>query len=74
MTKIGVVQMNSGTDPERNLSQLKKFMQGLQLQGAKLVVTPENTVVFGSKADYQRWAEPLGNGHCSNNYLSIHNS
>ncbi|PSU64369.1 carbon-nitrogen hydrolase family protein [Photobacterium phosphoreum] len=62
MSKIGVVQMNSGTDPERNLNQLKKFMQGLQLQGAKLIVTPENTIVFGSKVDYQRWAEPLGDG------------
>ncbi|KPA52835.1 amidohydrolase [Photobacterium leiognathi subsp. mandapamensis] len=62
MAKIGLVQMNSGADPEHNLSKLKKKVKGLQLQGAKLVVTPENTLVFGSKEDYQQWAEPLNDG------------
>ncbi|PSW56450.1 carbon-nitrogen hydrolase family protein [Photobacterium leiognathi] len=62
MAKIGLVQMNSGADPEHNLSKLKKKVKGLQLQGAKLVVTPENTLVFGSKDDYLQWAEPLNDG------------
>lgn len=62
MAKVGVVQMNSGADPEANLRQLKKKLKGLQLQGAKLVVTPENCLVFGSRPDYQRHAEPLGDG------------
>ncbi|WP_299019215.1 carbon-nitrogen hydrolase family protein [uncultured Photobacterium sp.] len=62
MAKVGVVQMNSGADPEVNLRKLKKKLKGLQLQGAKLVVTPENCLVFGSRADYHRHAEPLGNG------------
>ncbi|MCG3862824.1 MULTISPECIES: carbon-nitrogen hydrolase family protein [unclassified Photobacterium] len=62
MAKIGLVQMNSGADPEHNLTKLKKKVKGLQLQGAKLIVTPENTLVFGSKADYQQWAEPLNDG------------
>ena len=62
MTKVGVVQMNSGPDPDMNLRQLKKTLKGLQLQGAKLVVTPENCLVFGSHSDYRRYAEPLGEG------------
>lgn len=62
MAIVGVVQMNSGADPEANLRQLKKKLKGLQLQGAKLVVTPENCLVFGSRSDYQRHAEPLGEG------------
>ncbi|UJF20075.1 carbon-nitrogen hydrolase family protein [Vibrio sp. SS-MA-C1-2] len=62
MTKVGVIQMNSGADPELNLSNLKKALKGVQLQGAELVVTPENCLVFGSKEDYQKHAEPLNNG------------
>ncbi|CAG21570.1 MULTISPECIES: carbon-nitrogen hydrolase family protein [Photobacterium] len=62
MTKIGLVQMNSGPDPEANLVQLKKKLKGLQLQGARLVVTPENTLVFGANSDYKRHAEVLGDG------------
>ncbi|MDX1303807.1 carbon-nitrogen hydrolase family protein [Photobacterium sp.] len=62
MAKVGVVQMNSGSDPEVNLHKLKKKLKGLQLQGARLVLTPENTLVFGSQQDYQRHAERLGEG------------
>ncbi|KLV06174.1 amidohydrolase [Photobacterium aquae] len=62
MTVVGLVQMNSGNEPERNLKQLERKLKGLQLQGAKLVVTPENCLVFGTKDDYSRHAEPLGDG------------
>ncbi|WP_027253722.1 carbon-nitrogen hydrolase family protein [Photobacterium halotolerans] len=62
MARVGVVQMNSGPDPELNLQQLKKKLKGLQLQGAKLVVTPENCLIFGTRADYEQHAEPLGEG------------
>ncbi|MGF1685814.1 carbon-nitrogen hydrolase family protein [Photobacterium japonica] len=62
MAKFGIVQMTSNADPERNLLHLKKKVKGLQLQGAKVVITPENCLVFGSHADYQRHAEPLGSG------------
>lgn len=62
VNKIGIVQMNSGRDPEVNLAKLKKKLQGLQLQGARLVVTPENALIFGDREDYQRHAEPLGDG------------
>lgn len=33
MSKIGVVQMNSGTDPERNLNQLKSLCKGYSYKG-----------------------------------------
>ncbi|MCG7498543.1 carbon-nitrogen hydrolase family protein [Vibrio sp. Of7-15] len=62
MAKIGVVQMTSGEDPEKNLEHLARKLKGLQLQGAELVVTPENTVVFGSRDDYLKHAETLGKG------------
>lgn len=62
MAKFGIVQMTSGADPEKNFLHLRKKVKGLQLQGAKVVITPENCLVFGSQADYQRHAEPLGDG------------
>ncbi len=62
MAKIGVVQMSSGSDPEVNFERLKKKVKGLQLQGAKLILTPENTLVFGQKSDYERYAEVLHDG------------
>ncbi|MGF1763984.1 carbon-nitrogen hydrolase family protein [Aliivibrio kagoshimensis] len=62
MAKVGVVQMCSGADPDRNLQQLRRSLNGLHLQGAELVVTPENSIVFGSSGEYERYAEPLDNG------------
>ncbi len=62
MAKVGVVQMCSGADPDRNLQQLRRSLNGLHLQGAELVVTPENAIVFGSSEEYERYAEPLDNG------------
>ncbi len=62
MEKMAVVQMNSGADPEKNLMQLAVMLQKLQQQGAKLVLTPENSIVFGQQEDYQKYAEPLGKG------------
>ena len=62
MAKFGIVQMTSGADPQINLKHLKMKLKGLQLQGAKLVVTPENCLVFGSREDYRAHAEPLGEG------------
>lgn len=62
MAKFGIVQMTSGADPEINLKHLKMKLKGLQLQGAKLVVTPENCLVFGSREDYLAHAEPLAEG------------
>ncbi|MDD1782215.1 carbon-nitrogen hydrolase family protein [Enterovibrio sp. ZSDZ35] len=62
MTKFGVVQMNSGAIAEDNLDVLEGQLKQLRAQGARLVVTPENTLVFGKKEDYERYAEDLGHG------------
>lgn len=62
MSKVGVIQMNSGSNPEENIKQLKLKLKGLHLQGAKLALTPENSIIFGNKEDYEQHAESLGNG------------
>ncbi|MGF1804975.1 carbon-nitrogen hydrolase family protein [Aliivibrio sifiae] len=62
MRKVGVIQMNSGVNPDDNIKQLTLKLKGLRQQGAKLALTPENSIVFGQKEDYERYAEFLGEG------------
>jgi predicted amidohydrolase len=62
MNKIGVIQMTSGPDPMKNLAFIDIQLKQLSKQGAQLVLTPENCIVFGSKADYRFHAEVLGAG------------
>ncbi|MEZ8142642.1 amidohydrolase [Enterovibrio norvegicus FF-33] len=62
MTKFGVVQMNSGVNAEDNLDVLESQLKHLQAQGARLILTPENALVFGRKEDYEKYAEELGHG------------
>ncbi|WP_117236088.1 carbon-nitrogen hydrolase family protein [Vibrio maerlii] len=63
---IGIVQMTSGSDPESNVEYIERCVRQLALAGAKLIVTPENAIVFGSRADYHHYAEPLGAGLIQN--------
>lgn len=62
MSLVGIVQMTSGPEPRKNLAFIDIQLKQLAKQGAKLVLLPENAVVFGSKADYKQHAEPLGYG------------
>lgn len=62
MSLLGLVQMNSGARPRENMDALKKQLKTLSEQGAKLIVTPENTLVFGQKEDYELHAESLNSG------------
>lgn len=62
MNSVGAVQMTSGPDPRENLIALGAQLEQLAKQGARLVVTPENSIVFGSKQDYHQHAEPIGQG------------
>lgn len=62
MTKFGVVQMNSGMDPHDNMAILEGQLKHLREQGARLVLTPENALVFGRKEDYEKHAEVMGHG------------
>ncbi|WP_428772839.1 carbon-nitrogen hydrolase family protein [Vibrio sp.] len=62
MEKVGLIQMTSGPDAEQNLAYIQTQVALLAEQGAALVVTPENALVFGSKRDYHRVAESFGSG------------
>ncbi|MDB1122881.1 carbon-nitrogen hydrolase family protein [Vibrio algarum] len=62
MHSIGVIQMTSGPEPLKNLAFIDIQLKQLAKDGAKLVLTPENCVVFGSKDDYRLNAEQLGSG------------
>ncbi len=46
--KIGVIQLNSVLDPEKNLSKIREFLKEAKFQGAKAVFLPE---VFYSITD-----------------------
>lgn len=62
MSKIGIIQMNSGPDPQQNLDYIRQQLAVLSRSDVKLVLTPENALVFGAKADYHRHAEIPGHG------------
>ena len=62
MNSVGVVQMTSGSEPLKNIAFIDIQLKQLAKEGVKLVLTPENCIVFGSKEDYQHHAETLGSG------------
>ncbi|MEZ9417655.1 nitrilase-related carbon-nitrogen hydrolase, partial [Vibrio sp. 10N.286.49.E1] len=62
MDSVGLIQMTSGPSPELNLAYLAQEVAKCKKLGAKWVVCPENALVFGSKADYHQYAEPLNDG------------
>ncbi|OLQ86976.1 amidohydrolase [Vibrio panuliri] len=62
MERVGLIQMTSGPDPEINLAYIEQQVAALAEQGAKWVITPENSIVFGSRRDYHQYAEPLQSG------------
>ena len=62
MERVGLIQMTSGPEPQENLAYIQQQVITLAEAGAQLVVTPENSLVFGSRADYHTLAEPLNQG------------
>ncbi|MEH0743114.1 carbon-nitrogen hydrolase family protein [Vibrio cholerae] len=62
MERVALIQMTSGPNPQDNLAHIAKQVEAVAKAGAHLVVTPENALVFGQRADYHRHAEPLGDG------------
>lgn len=71
MERVGLIQMTSGPAPELNLSYIKQQVMQLAQQGAELIVTPENALVFGSRSDYHQVAEPLADGPLQKALASI---
>lgn len=62
MERVGLIQMTSGPEVSDNLMYIQQQVKSLAEAGARLIVTPENCIVFGNKADYHQSAEPLGEG------------
>lgn len=62
MERVGLIQMTSGPNPVDNLAFISEQVSLLAEQGAKLIVTPENVLVFGSRKDYHHVAEPIAQG------------
>ncbi|HAS8093220.1 TPA: carbon-nitrogen hydrolase family protein, partial [Vibrio vulnificus] len=62
MERIAIIQMTSTSDCTDNLAYIEHWAEQAALQGASLVVTPENALLFGGREDYHRHAEPLGDG------------
>ena len=62
MERVGIIQMTSGPDITANLDFIEKQCALASKQGAKLVLTPENTVLFANREAYHQHAEPLGSG------------
>ncbi|WP_375751500.1 carbon-nitrogen hydrolase family protein [Vibrio sp. HN007] len=71
MSKIGIIQMTSGPKPKENLQYIKEQLDVLASSGVKLVLTPENALVFGDKKDYHKNAEILGEGIIQSQLASL---
>ncbi|MFM2591025.1 carbon-nitrogen hydrolase family protein [Vibrio sp. TBV020] len=62
MERVGLIQMTSGPNPQHNFAYIREQIVALAKAGATLIVTPENSLVFGSRKDYHDNAECLGEG------------
>ncbi|EDL53996.1 MULTISPECIES: carbon-nitrogen hydrolase family protein [Vibrio] len=60
--RFGIIQMTSGPEPEENFKFIEHKVEFLSAKGMKWILTPENSLVFGSRDDYHRHAEFLGKG------------
>lgn len=62
MERIAIIQMTSSAEPAANLAAIQRGCERAAKQGAKLVVTPENALLFADKQAYHQHAEVLGEG------------
>ncbi|MGR5236217.1 carbon-nitrogen hydrolase family protein [Vibrio alfacsensis] len=62
MERVGIIQMTSGPDIEKNLDFIAEQCVLAAEQGVKLVLTPENAVLFANREAYHQYAETLGEG------------
>lgn len=60
--RVGLIQMTSNALPQHNLSVIEQGIESLVEQGAELISTPENALVFGGREEYYTVAEKLGEG------------
>lgn len=62
ISKVGLIQMTSGADPEVNLAFIEEQLVAMQAEQLDWVVLPENALVFGQSQDYYHYAEGLNQG------------
>ncbi len=62
MERVGLIQMTSGPDAKQNLDYIESQLKQMVSANVTLVVTPENSLVFGNRSDYHQNAEPLNQG------------
>ncbi|GLT15053.1 carbon-nitrogen hydrolase family protein [Vibrio algivorus] len=62
MSKVALIQMTSGSDPQGNLVFIEQQLQAMKGQQVDWVVLPENAIIFGHREDYHQHAEVLGKG------------
>ena len=51
--RVGLIQLNSGDGPTKNLSQAKAFIADAAAQGATLITTPEVTNIVSTSRAHQ---------------------
>ncbi|KOO17022.1 amidohydrolase [Vibrio xuii] len=71
MERVGLIQMTSGPNPQHNLAYIREQVNALGKEGATFIVTPENSLVFGSRKDYHQHAEPLAIGPLQKELASL---
>ncbi|NOH80932.1 carbon-nitrogen hydrolase family protein [Vibrio sp. RE86] len=71
MERVALIQMTSGPEPQHNLTYIREQIASLANEGANFIVTPENSLVFGSRKDYHQHAEPIGDGAFQNELAQI---
>ncbi|MDA9557971.1 carbon-nitrogen hydrolase family protein, partial [Vibrio sp.] len=66
MTRVGLIQMTSEANPERNLTYISAEIDKLCTSGdakPEWVILPENALIFGQHDDYHQHAELLRQGY-----------
>lgn len=71
MERVGLIQMTSGSDVSDNIAYISEQVSILAQAGAELIVTPENSVVFGQRADYHAVAEVIGEGGVQHQFAQL---
>lgn len=71
MQRVGLVQMTSGSEVNRNLAYLKQEVAKLAQQGAQWIVTPENALLLGNREQYHQQAELLDHGTVQHTLASL---
>lgn len=60
---VALLQLCSGKNTKNNLAQIEQQIKQLP-DSVKLVLTPENALLFSNSKDYHKHAEIQGMGRC----------